>query len=259
MSTTTPDVIILWTPQADFGVIGDNCDFFGNDLPTGNSAKTIDVESCYQTCKLIPECSHFSYGYLVNNTSNQICYFKSLNNVDESLANVSSGERCGIVPKKSLPQTSAVHTSTHKIADNTSSITSIATSTFQRPDDRIKENLNKNDPTILITSIIVIILLLLLISFGYIFYHHKKKKKTKENFSNVNKEELIVDQSLLEKSLHWVAIENYTPQLHDELEITPGDLIDVRSFHTDGWILGYNQRTGLTGNLPLTLLKPVDK
>ncbi|KAJ3203653.1 hypothetical protein HK099_001414 [Clydaea vesicula] len=53
----------------------------------------------------------------------------------------------------------------------------------------------------------------------------------------------------------WIAIDDYTPVLEDELEVKVGDPVFISSFYTDGWATGKNLRTGLSGQIAMTLLE----
>ncbi|KAI9142642.1 hypothetical protein BKA69DRAFT_265932 [Paraphysoderma sedebokerense] len=52
---------------------------------------------------------------------------------------------------------------------------------------------------------------------------------------------------------------SYTPQLSDELLVTPGDPIAIETAYEDGWAMGTNLMTGGRGVFPMSVFKTVEE
>ena len=58
-------------------------------------------------------------------------------------------------------------------------------------------------------------------------------------------------------SAQYRGIVQHYPNLEDEIEVSPGDLIFISEIYQDSWANGYNSRTGFTGKVPMTALEVV--
>ncbi|KAJ3091269.1 hypothetical protein HK102_001121 [Quaeritorhiza haematococci] len=54
------------------------------------------------------------------------------------------------------------------------------------------------------------------------------------------------------------AVTDYIPRMPDELVMMNGDVVMIRKIHTDGWAMGYNERSGQEGMFPMTLVEVVE-
>ncbi|KAJ3118207.1 hypothetical protein HDU96_003247 [Phlyctochytrium bullatum] len=52
-----------------------------------------------------------------------------------------------------------------------------------------------------------------------------------------------------------VVLHPYTPQLSDEIELRPDDIVEVLAEYDDGWGKGQNTRTGAVGTFPMACLR----
>ncbi|KAJ3034449.1 hypothetical protein HDV00_005028 [Rhizophlyctis rosea] len=59
------------------------------------------------------------------------------------------------------------------------------------------------------------------------------------------------------KEVKYKVIHEYAPALPDELELIPGDMVELKGSYDDGWGKGRNLRSGLEGTFPMACIEAI--
>ncbi|KAI8897281.1 hypothetical protein BC833DRAFT_594436 [Globomyces pollinis-pini] len=124
-------------------------------------------------------------------------------------------------------------------------------------------DLESFNPLYIAGGAIVLALIVILLSAIFFMISRKAPKeqtepsKTSQNYANEERYDDVEQASSVDDAAK-VVVYDYDPALSDELRLNVGDIITITEDYDDGWALGTNLASGLSGTFPLVCVGPLN-